>query len=155
MNLCLLIITFFIMLIITLIKSHIYKLIVPSSQLIFHCLEQKTGKWCAAHVRMAWEIHRHQQSHLAVNSTLAESSHRKTAEMNHIMAASANPLRPPSGLLPGVGTGLPPRPGDRGSGGSLIGPSEYPFLIFNYHLGVYTIAMLYRNFLFEKAMKLA
>lgn len=73
---------------------------------------------------MAWEIHRHQQTQLAVNSSSAESAHRKSTEMNHLMVASANPLRPPSSLLPGVSTGMP-RPGDRGSAGSLIGPSEY------------------------------
>lgn len=98
--------------------------------LLFDCVEQKTGKWCAAHVRMAWEIHRHQQNHLAVNSSSVESAHRKS-EMNHLMNASANPLRPPSSLLPGVSTGMP-RPGDRGSAGSLMGPSEHCVLNYYY-----------------------
>ena len=106
---------------------------------LFDCVEQKTGKWCAAHVRMAWEIHRHQQNHLAMNSSsVVESAHRKS-EMNHLINASANPLRPPSSLLPGVSTGMP-RPGDRGSAGSLMGPSEHCVFCLNCYYGsVYII----------------
>ena len=100
---------------------HDYRCVLVIKSCLCLC-QQKTGKWCAAHVRMAWEIHRHQQTQLAVNSS-SESVHRKSAEMNHLMVASANPLRPPSSMLPGVSTGMP-RPGDRGSAGSLIGPSE-------------------------------
>ena len=47
---------------------------------------QKAGKWCAAHVRIAWEIYHHQQ----------KSSDKGPAE-----SKMADPLRPPSHLLPG------------------------------------------------------
>ncbi|KAK2168638.1 hypothetical protein LSH36_15g06002 [Paralvinella palmiformis] len=48
---------------------------------------KKTGKWCAAHVRIAWEIHIHQQSQVEA---------QRNSE-----GAKPSDLRPPSHLLPG------------------------------------------------------
>lgn len=48
---------------------------------------QKSGKWCAVHVRVAWEIYHHQQKQQA-------DSH-KGSEVK-----AGEPLRPPSHLLP-------------------------------------------------------
>ena len=47
---------------------------------------QKPGKWCAAHVRIAWEIYHHQQ---------------KTSDKGPGDNKMADPLRPPGHLLPG------------------------------------------------------
>ena len=50
---------------------------------------QKSGKWCAVHVRVAWEIYHHQQKQQA-------ESQKPPGDK-----PSTDPLRPPSHLLPG------------------------------------------------------
>ncbi len=53
------------------------------------CLHfQKSGKWCAVHVRVAWEIYHHQQKQQA------EAQKNPADKM-------PDPLRPPSHMLPG------------------------------------------------------
>lgn len=64
--------------------------------------KKKPGKWCAAHVRIAWEIYHHQQ--------------RQQAEAQKDHQAKADLLRAPSHLLPGLH-----RPPDLSS--TLLGPS--------------------------------
>ncbi|ELT98777.1 hypothetical protein CAPTEDRAFT_220926 [Capitella teleta] len=55
---------------------------------------KKPGKWCAAHVRIAWEIHLHQQKQQAESRSSSNSS------SNDGPKSSADPLRPPSHLFP-------------------------------------------------------
>ena len=61
---------------------------------------QKQGKWCAVHVRVAWEIYHHQQ----------KQHPEKGAELK-----PGEPLRPPSHLLPGSSLPLH-RPPELGPG---------------------------------------
>lgn len=59
---------------------------IPPSPQPAHSGAKKPGKWCAAHVRIAWEIHHVQQ---------------KTSEKGPAESKMGDPLRPPSHLLPG------------------------------------------------------
>ena len=58
---------------------------------------QKSGKWCAVHVRVAWEIYHHQQKQQA-------EAANKTPD-----GKVPEGLRPPAHLLP---PGATMRPGD-------------------------------------------
>lgn len=77
---------------------------------LFHSSLKKSGKWCAVHVRVAWEIYHHQQKQ--------QSDPTKGLEVK-----PGDPLRPPSHLMPGPA--LHPRPPEIGGGNpaSLLGKS--------------------------------
>ena len=55
--------------------------------------QQKGGKWCQAHVQVAWKIHMHQQKQI-------ESQRTPEPKPPTVPANIADPLRPPSHLLP-------------------------------------------------------
>ncbi|XP_021366011.1 autism susceptibility gene 2 protein-like isoform X3 [Mizuhopecten yessoensis] len=84
--------------------------------------QKKSGKWCAVHVRIAWEIYQHQQRQ---SDTQKGQSEGKNVE----------PLRPPSHLLLGSsvhkGPELGPTPGLMGPGGprSILESSGHAGLI--------------------------
>ncbi len=67
---------------------------------------QKSGKWCAVHVRVAWEIYHHQQKQSAEGGKPGSTEGKPPS-------AGGDSLRPPSHLLP---------PGSAGPGPSLHRP---------------------------------
>ncbi|XP_046579401.1 autism susceptibility gene 2 protein homolog isoform X1 [Haliotis rubra] len=92
--------------------------------------QKKSGKWCAVHVRVAWEIYHHQQKQ--------QNDPTKGLEVK-----PGDPLRPPSHLMPGPA--LHPRPPELGGGnpGSLLGAHSRSLLeahgsnsFLNPHIGV-------------------
>jgi hypothetical protein len=68
---------------------------------------QKQGKWCAVHVRIAWEIYRHQQQRGQDGVPGSSKPADKPPSLIDPLRAS-DPLRPPSHLLPGGGLPRPP-----------------------------------------------
>ena len=98
-------------------------------------LLQKSGKWCAVHVRVAWEIYHHQQKQNAESSKNGEGKPPSDA------------LRPPSHLLPPGPPGSSiPRP-DLPSG-SLLGPGI--FLMELVSLSLFLIICLNKTSLLQK-----
>lgn len=75
-------------------------------------LHQKTGKWNAMHVRIAWEIYHHQQKQAA----------EVKAGVN-VGGSKSDLLRPPTHLFPG-----PPRPHDLSS---FAAPHRAPHVQFD------------------------
>lgn len=67
--------------------------LLPETACFIFVLFQKPGKWCAVHVRIAWEIYHHQQKQ---NSDKGSDS------------KPSDPLRPPSHLLQGPSLARPP-----------------------------------------------
>ena len=67
-------------------KTTTLTLVKKTEWIFLFLFNQKAGKWCAAHVRIAWEIHHVQQ---------------KTSEKGPAESKMGDPLRPPSHLLPG------------------------------------------------------
>lgn len=85
---------------------------------------QKPGKWCAAHVRIAWEIHLHQQKQQAESRSSSSSIPSTSSSADGLKSSDA--LRPPSHLFPPSSSNPLLRPGsDLISSTSLLGECSH------------------------------